>query len=80
MKEITSVTQRILENFARNLDAQAKAKGISFQELAEQSGVSRGTVYRIKDLDANLTLDVIARLAAALGMDPVEMLAKELKK
>lgn len=43
-------------------------------ELAERSGVPRGSLYRYIDGDRDMTLPTIESIATALGLDPGAMI------
>lgn len=46
-----------------------KAKGMTQEELATASGISRGTVANVEDALASPNIDTLAALAAGLGAE-----------
>jgi transcriptional regulator with XRE-family HTH domain len=51
----------------------AKRKGLTMVTVADGSGVSRATVWAVLGGRRSATTDVLAKLAAALGVDPGEL-------
>lgn len=51
-------------------------RGISRAELARRSGVSKGHVTTIFNVNSNLTLETLERLAFALEVSPVELMGE----
>lgn len=49
-------------------------RGVTYTELAQESGVSRTHVYKILNGKTSPTGDVMAKLASALGVDPVALM------
>jgi len=47
---------------------------LTLAQLAEEAGVSRGMVQAIVAGRKSPTLDTVAKLAKALGVDPIELL------
>ncbi|HMA11760.1 MAG TPA: XRE family transcriptional regulator [Steroidobacteraceae bacterium] len=58
----------INERIARQLLLLREERGISPEELAERSGVSRAMIYRIESNQANPTAVVLNKLATGLGV------------
>ena len=56
-----------------------KQKGISRADLARQMGVPKSQISRIFNAPPNLTLQTIARIAVALGVDPQALLNTEVE-
>ncbi|WP_168165373.1 helix-turn-helix transcriptional regulator [Brachybacterium sp. HMSC06H03] len=52
----------------------AEDRDMTLVELAERSGVPRGSLYRYIDGDRDMTLPTIESIAAALGLDPGAMI------
>jgi transcriptional regulator with XRE-family HTH domain len=61
--------------FAANLRATRKAKGLSQEELAAIAGLHRTYVGAIERGERNVSIDNIERLASALHLDVVDLLA-----
>jgi transcriptional regulator with XRE-family HTH domain len=61
--------------FAANLRATRKEKGLSQEELAAIAGLHRTYVGAIERGERNVSIDNIERLAIALGLDVVDLLA-----
>jgi lambda repressor-like predicted transcriptional regulator len=60
---------------ARNIRAAAKRKPVALTALADFSGVSRSQVFSVLAAATSPTLDWIARVAAALDVEPWQLLA-----
>jgi transcriptional regulator with XRE-family HTH domain len=63
------------ENFARNLRALRLARGWSQEELAHRSGLDRTYISSLERLKYAPTLDVLDKLAGALGAIPSRMIS-----
>jgi transcriptional regulator with XRE-family HTH domain len=50
----------------------------SVAEVAERSGVGRGTVDRVKKAEVSTSIDVIEKLADAFGVTPTALLSQAL--
>ena len=61
---------------ARNLRRVRIARGLSQEELAENAGFHRTFVSQIERERNNVSIDNIERLAAALGVDLVDLLER----
>ena len=61
--------------FAANLRATRKEKDLSQEELAAIAGLHRTYVGAIERGERNVSIDNIERLAIALGLDVVDLLA-----
>lgn len=59
---------------AHHLRALRRQRGISQEALADLAGLHRTYVGSIERSERNVCIDNIDRLAAALGIDPVELL------
>ncbi len=54
-----------------------EARSYSLRELAEESGVSHQTIYRLEHGQGDAIPRTIRRLANALGVEPRELTGKE---
>jgi transcriptional regulator with XRE-family HTH domain len=59
---------------AANVVRLRRAKGLSQEALAWEAGVSRSYMAKIEGGQTSTGLDVIAKLAAVLGVEPMELL------
>ncbi len=59
--------------FAHNLSQLRKARGLSQEELAHRAGIDRTFVSGCERLVRNPTLTTVEKIAAGLGVDPVEL-------
>lgn len=50
-----------------------KQRKLSQVQLAEKAGVTQGTVSKIERGDMNVTLEIIAAIAQALDVEPVQL-------
>ena len=66
----------IREIFVENLRAARRAKGLSQEELAHRAGLDRTYISALERNVYNPTIDVVDRLADALGIDAAALLAK----
>jgi transcriptional regulator with XRE-family HTH domain len=62
------------ETFARNLLRLRNEKDWSQDELAARAGVSRNYISNMENCTYSASLDVIEKVARALGVDPASML------
>jgi transcriptional regulator with XRE-family HTH domain len=62
------------QRVAHHVRALRKKQGISQEGLAELSGLHRTYVGSIERAERNVSVDNIDRLAAALGVDAMELL------
>jgi XRE family transcriptional regulator, regulator of sulfur utilization len=62
------------QNLAANVRALREARGVSQQQIAQMAGIPRPTWANIESGDANPTLAVLTRVAAALGTHIEELL------
>ncbi len=65
---------------ARNLRVLRKQNGLSQEELAFQAGINRNYVGQIEREEKSPTVDMVEKLASALGVTPGEMLAVKAKR
>jgi transcriptional regulator with XRE-family HTH domain len=59
---------------ARNVVALRRARGLSQEELCRRAQLTRSYLWAIEKGTRNPSLDVIARLAEVLGVEPHELL------
>ena len=64
---------RAAQRFGTWLKEQRLLHGLNQRALAEQLGVSSGFLSRVESDDKRLSADALARLAAVLGVDPVQV-------
>jgi transcriptional regulator with XRE-family HTH domain len=60
---------------ARNVRAAAKRKRVALTALADFAGVSRSQVFAVLKSATSPTLDWVAKIAAALDVEPWQLLA-----
>jgi transcriptional regulator with XRE-family HTH domain len=60
--------------FGQNVLAARTKAGLTMQELAEKAGVSRFYISRIEANDANVTLDMVTKLATVLSLPSRDLL------
>jgi transcriptional regulator with XRE-family HTH domain len=59
---------------ASRLEAARRARGLTLDELAEQSGVSRATISRIERAETSPTAHVLGRLCPVFGLTMSQLL------
>ena len=64
----------VLEHVAGNLRHHREARGLSQQALADASSVSRRMIVGIESGEANVSLNTLDRLAAALGIQFADLI------
>lgn len=69
--------QQLRDILARNVQRAMDARGWEQPDLERESGVGQSTISRIKLRQGAATLDVIAKLARALKMQPWELLVDD---
>lgn len=57
----------------QNLRNIRTARGLTQEQLAEKADVNQATISKIEKGSANVTLDMIQRLASALDVSPAEL-------
>ena len=73
---ISENTERALGNaLAKRIRALRDARQISLDALAQQAGLSKGTVVALEQGKANPSIGVLCRLAAALSLSVTDLLA-----
>ena len=65
---------------ARNLRVLRKQKGLSQEELAFQAGINRNYVGQIEREEKSPTVDMVEKLAAALGVMPEELFFQQARR
>jgi transcriptional regulator with XRE-family HTH domain len=65
---------------ARNLRVLRKQKRLSQEELAFQAGINRNYVGQIEREEKSPTVDMIEKLAAAMGVRPEELLVQRARR
>jgi transcriptional regulator with XRE-family HTH domain len=68
------VPGRLREVLAANLRRRRAELGLSQEDLAHEAGLHRTFVGAVERSERNISLDNIERLAAALKVDPWELL------
>jgi transcriptional regulator with XRE-family HTH domain len=64
----------IKEKFGIRLKTLRKAKGLSQEELAERSGLNRPYISAIEKGKRNFSLEVMEKLAGAMGVEIRELI------
>jgi antitoxin HicB len=67
LEKVKALTHRKL--LAYDLEQAMKKQRITRSQMARRMNTTRAVVYRMLDCKSGITLDTIARAAAALGMD-----------
>lgn len=75
-----SEIDRIRHIFANNLKAYRKAANLSQEELAHIAEIERGYVSQLERRLNAPTIDMLARLAKAIGVEPYQLLEPSSKK
>lgn len=69
------LTESARSRLARHLRALRQKRGISQEELGDLADLHRTYVGSVERAERNVSLDNVERLAAALGVDVVDLLA-----
>lgn len=69
----------IREVFASNLRRARNAAGLSQEELAFRAGLDRGYVSSLERAVYAASIDVVARIAEVLAIEPSELLLRQKK-
>lgn len=64
----------------QSVDERRRAKGLTRQELADASGVSRSTIYRLEAGKAQGSLPALRKLALALDCSVADLLEEPQSK
>lgn len=75
-----SKNDRIRYIFANNLKTYRKAASLSQEELAHIAGIERGYVSQLERRLNSPTIDMLARLAKVIGVEPYQLLEPSSKK
>ena len=67
---------RVREVLALNLKALRQIQNLSQEDLAELAGIDRTYVSTLERSQYSATIDVLERLAMALGVKPAELLTE----
>jgi len=73
-----TVVETARQRFARNLKAWRLEKKISQEALADQAGLHRTYIGSVERGERNVSIDTMDRLAAAVGVDVLDLLSKGL--
>lgn len=65
---------RLRERFGLNVQRLRRERGVSQEDLANRAGVNRGYMGKIENAKYAASLDMVEKIAAALDVDPVELL------
>jgi transcriptional regulator with XRE-family HTH domain len=57
-----------------------KRRKLSYRELAKRAGIALSTLYRVESGAASPTVDLLTKLAAALGVHVTELLPRKPKR
>jgi len=66
--------------FATNLRRLRHARGLSQDELADEAEVSRSYLAQVETAKKHISLKIIAKLAQALNVDPVEFFRRPTRR
>src|SRR5919106_6258055 len=69
------MTAELTAAIATTVQAARRSRGLSVEELAQRSGVSRAMIGKIERRQAQATAALLGRLSAALGMTLSELVA-----
>ena len=69
----------IREVFARNLRKARQEKGLSQEALAYDAGVDRTYISALERGVYSATIDMVAKLAAVLNIEPSELLQRSIR-
>jgi len=64
----------LADRFAANLRSARSAKGVTLAELAARAGTTASYISKLEHADRTPGLDIIERLAEALGLSPLHLL------
>lgn len=62
------------QKLATNMRRMREERGLSQEEFAERAGLHRTYVSMIERMARNPTIDVLEKIARALGIEPAELL------
>jgi transcriptional regulator with XRE-family HTH domain len=78
--QVAAVEGDMQRTLGRNLRALREARGLSQEAFADELGVHRTYMGGVERGERNLTLRSVERLADALGVPPLDLLASEAKR
>lgn len=61
-------------NISLNLKRIRQSKGMSFDEVSEQTGVSKSMLHQIEKGDANPSINVLGKIASGLRIEFIELI------
>lgn len=70
------LSEELRRTFAENFRKARQAAGLTQRAIFEITGVDAASVSRIEGAAWNLSLDTVARLSAAVGVEPVQLLTR----
>jgi transcriptional regulator with XRE-family HTH domain len=70
----------LVQAFGRNVRAVRKEKDWTQEHLAFEAGVKRAYLSEIESGKRNPTLDVVEKIAKALGVSPANLIDEEFEK
>ena len=70
--------QKPLSKIGENLRLIRTRHGLSLKEVAERSGISRSTLYKVENNGVSLTYDKIVQLSEGVGFDLAELFGRSL--
>lgn len=65
---------KLRERVARNLRRLRQAEGLSQEELCSHAGIDKNYVGKLEREENAATVDMLEKIAEALGIDPIEFL------
>lgn len=74
-----STRNDIQSRFARNVSNRRRAIGLTQDDLALKAGLAIRHLQKIEAASVNVTLKTISALGDALGIDPGDLLSKQLE-
>lgn len=67
------MSQELLKKFAQRLKYLRNQRGLTQEELAADSNISRSTIGMIESMRRDVTLDKIEKISHALGVEPKDL-------
>ena len=62
-------------NISKNLNRIRISRGMSLDDVAEQTGVSKSMLYQIEQGNANPSINVLGKIASGLRLEFTELIA-----
>ena len=75
----TVTPEELRDRLAQRIREHAKRKGITLTDLADRAGVSQAAFWSSMSGKTGPSIDYVAKVAAALDIDPGELLKKPRK-